>query len=470
MRLSALFLPAWLLAAGTGASSAATAPGWFDPDLPEAPPLRSAAPAEQLAFDPLQGMDADGRIPKVGLPIDLPNPERWRYVPEGRLKPGNVIDRFMVSSFIAPIVYYEEAVGAGGGISLTDIDFREQRRQEFLGLFASQSTLGQQDYGIIWQRWLDHRDLPAGGEVTEERSWLSAELFYDHTLTRRFFGIGGETRAGDQTSYSDRSEVAALRLQESLPHAGDNWVAVAGARFQHHRLGAGHVPGWPSTEQAYPGLVAAGDDQQSAWVTAALRYDTRDSQANPYRGWLVEGGVDAQPWGREEGVPGSAQAAVWHLNSSYAIAVPGLLHAGGDANEENPPTDVLAIGGFVTWVDGQLPFWALPSLGGADTLRGYIGGRFTDRAAWHLAGEYRFWVIPRGLRLTDSIRVERFGLAPFAEIGAVADRFGSLASAVRHESYGVSFRAELERTALFRFDVGFANEGVAFNLAYGLSF
>jgi hypothetical protein len=121
-------------------------------------------------------------------------------------------------------------------------------------------------------------------------------------------------------------------------------------------------------------------------------------------------------------------------------------------------------------VDGDLPFWELPSLGGVDTLRGYIGGRFTDRAAWHLAGEYRFWVIPRGIRLTDSIRIERFGLAPFAEIGSVADTFHGLAASARHESYGLSFRAELERTALFRFDVGFANEGVAFNLAYGLSF
>ena len=33
-------------------------------------------------------MDPSGRIPKVPLPEDLPNPERWRYIPEGRIMPG----------------------------------------------------------------------------------------------------------------------------------------------------------------------------------------------------------------------------------------------------------------------------------------------------------------------------------------------------------------------------------------------
>jgi hypothetical protein len=39
--------------------------------------------------DPLQGMEPSGRIPKVPLPADLRNPERWRYLPEGRIMPGN---------------------------------------------------------------------------------------------------------------------------------------------------------------------------------------------------------------------------------------------------------------------------------------------------------------------------------------------------------------------------------------------
>ena len=53
-------------------------------------------------YDPYLGMDASGRIPKVSLPEDLPEPTRWRYIPEGRIMPGNMFERLFVSSFISP--------------------------------------------------------------------------------------------------------------------------------------------------------------------------------------------------------------------------------------------------------------------------------------------------------------------------------------------------------------------------------
>jgi len=119
-------------------------------------------------------MEPSGRIPKVPLPDDLPNPERWRYLPEGRIKPGNVFERFLVSSFIAPQFFYEQDIGAGAGIALTDIDFRNERRREFLGAFFSYTTEGQQKYRLIWRRWLHHRNLPEGGVIVEERSRIDA--------------------------------------------------------------------------------------------------------------------------------------------------------------------------------------------------------------------------------------------------------------------------------------------------------
>jgi hypothetical protein len=439
-----------------------------DAPAPPATPLQLDQPVP--AYDPHQGMDADGRIPKVPLPVDLDHPERWRYVPEGRLKPGNVLQRFMVSSFVTPILYFEEAVGAGGGVAVTDIDFREQRRSEFAGMFASRTTEGQERYSMIWQRWLDHRDVPGGGVVTEERNWLRGVVAYDRTLTQRFFGLGADTRAGDETSYTDESGLVELLMQKALPHAGSDWLAAAGLRGEHHNLYRGYVPGRPTTGDIYPGLVADGDGRDSLWVDAALSYDTRDSDANPYRGLLVEASVAAAPWQQGGAEPGTRRGAIWGARASYAVPLPPLFHDGGDAGEENPPTDVLAIGAQVRWTSGDLPFNQLPSLGGRDTLRGYIGGRFTDRAAWHLSAEYRLWVIPRGAAITDTIRIERFGIAPFYELGSVAGDLDGLRSSSIHDSYGLSFRAELERTVLFRFDVGRSRDGIAFNFAYGLSF
>lgn len=419
-------------------------------------------------YDPFRGMDRDGRIPKVQLPEDVPRPERWRYVPEGRIKPGNALERFWVTSFVSPIVYFEQDVGLGGGVSITDIDFREQRRREFAGVFLSQTTEGQERYSVVWQRWLNHRDLPGGGVISEERSWIRAVAAYDRSLTERFYGIGADTGKGDETSYTDEKSFAQITLQASVPHVGDDVVLHLGLRGEHDNLFRGRVSSKPTTDTVYPALFAASDDHDSVWVMAALGYDRRDSQRNPYRGWVVEAGVEAAPW--QEGTSGHEQGAIWNARASWMLPVPGLLHSGGDAFEENPPTDVLAIGGFVAATTGDLPFWDLPSLGGRDTLRGYIGHRFTDRAAWHASAEYRLWVVPRGFAISDSVRIERLGIAPFYDIGSVAHNVHDLGSATIHDTIGIGLRAMLERTALFRFDIGRSADGIGFNIAFGLSY
>ena len=86
------------------------------------------------------------------------------------------------------------------------------------------------------------------------------------------------------------------------------------------------------------------------------------------------------------------------------------------------------------------------------------------------AAEYRFWLLPRGLRLPRSIRIERIGGALFYEVGAVSDGIKNLyGERVRH-SYGVSLRISIDRSNPLRFDFGFSEEGMEFTLGYGLTF
>lgn len=419
----------------------------------------------EIAYNPFAGMDRDGRIPKKKLPDDLKNPDRWRYVPEGRIKPGSIIDRLFVSSFITPIVFYEQDVGAGGGIALTDIDFRRQRRREFAGIFLSYTTEGQQRYAMVWQRWLNHRELNDGGVAFEERSLLRGRGGYAKTLTVRFFGLGADTAADDETSYTDEAAYGGMFVQQSFPEPGDNAVYRLGINAEHHNLSRGFVSSVPSTDEEHPLLFDLADNYDILILSGMLRYDTRDSQHNPYKGGLIELDINGIPVQTGDGA-----AAATALKGNWAFKVPGLFHDNGDEREEHPPTDAVALGAFIRETHGELPFWALPSLGGRDTLRGYIQNRFTDKAAWHATGEYRFWVIPRGFRVTDAIRVERVGLALFYDIGTVGDSLGDLFSSTVHDSYGVSMRLSLERTALFRADLGFSAEGTNFTFAYGLSF
>jgi hypothetical protein len=410
-------------------------------------------------------MDPSGRIPKVRFPDDIQNRERWRYIPEGRLMPGNLFERFLVSSFIVPVVFFEQEVGLGGGLALTDIDFRTQRRQEFAQIYLSYTTEGQQEYSFTWQRWLHQRDMPEGGVIQEERSLIRLSAGFEKPLTLRFFGLGPDTRAAHETNYSDANGHAGVLVRLSLPGPGDDWVLKLGTRYEFHNLGRGWANHVPDTENVYPDLFAAADRQHSGWLSAALSYDTRDSQHNPYKGFVVGAGVDAAP-AQSRGDVG----ALFSAFASGVLPVPPLFHGGGDPGEEHPPTDTVAAGVQASATAGDMPFWALPSLGGNDTLRGYIGHRWSDRAAWHASAEYRFWVIPRGFALTDVIRVERIGAACFVDVGAVAGSLPEIPDATVRHAYGVGLRVSLERTALFRFDVGFSAEGVNVIAAYGLSF
>ncbi|MFP8874166.1 MAG: BamA/TamA family outer membrane protein, partial [Myxococcota bacterium] len=376
-------------------------------------------PPPEEAYDPWEGIDRSGRIPKVPLPADITKPERWRYIPEGRIKPGNIFQRFLVSSFIAPFVFSNGDVGTGVGVALTDIDFRLKRRREFVGVFVSYTTKGQQRYGITWRRMLRTRDLPGGGVIQEERSWLYARAQYSKTLTRRFFGFGPDTVESEESSYLDEAIIFSLGFSTSLPGPLEDFVLELGANLESHELGNGTVEGVPTTRLAFPAIFDADRDRVFGLARAEIRWDTRDSQRNPYSGHSLGFRVDA-PLAQDGGDVG----AVLKLFGSQVFKLPGLFHGGGDEDEAHPPTDTLAIGAFAQGSLGSMPFYLLPALGGTHTLRGFVDGRWRDRAAWQAAAEYRFWLIPRGVPITRNIRIERLGLALFYEIGAVAHDVG----------------------------------------------
>ena len=427
-----------------------------DPQQPGPQPLVNPA-----TFDPLRGIDANGRIPQA-KPSDLPDRDRWRYVPEGRIMPGDPVDRFLVSSFIAPIFFYEEAIGAGVGMALTDIDFRNQRRQEFLGLFVAWTTQGQESYTAVWQRWLNKIEIPGGGVVIADRSWVRAIGGYERTRTRRFFGFGADTTADDETSYTDEVSHARLLTERALP--GD-WVLSAGLGGEHRNLAGGYVKNVPSTEEIFPTQVAAGDSLTSLWGSAGVRYDTRDSVDSPYHGWSL--GIS---WDGPLTASDHKNGGILTARGTVAIPVPGIFHDGGIGDEENPPTDTIACGAHVSGTHGELPFWALPNLGGSDTLRGYLGDRFTDRAAWHASVEWRLWVVSRGYAFSETIRIERLGLAPFVDVGSVADTPAHLDESKLRQSVGIGFRAMFERNAVFRFDIAKSPEQIGVNFNFGMAF
>jgi len=431
--------------------------------------LCASATAESTdrEFDPWEGIDQDGRIPKIEKPDDLTNPERWRYFPEGRLKPGNVFERFLVSSFVAPFFFRDSDVGFGGGIAITDLDFRQQRRREFAGLFLSYTVEGQQAYMAAWRRRLHHREAPGGGVLQEERSFLKAWVGYEKSLTRRFYGFGSGTSDGNETSYTDQTAFGRFGFDLALPDPGDNLVVGASIKGEWHSLSRGDVKDKPDTVDLFPAAFTRADDHALGWLELELRYDTRDSQRLPYRGFAVGVSIDSALLQN-----GWDLGSVFALHGTKILPLPPLLHNGGDSEEEHPPTDTFAFHLKTGTTAGDLPFYSLPTLGGSRTLRGFITGRFRDRSMWHASAEYRFWVLTRGFPIpfTKALRVERVGLALFADAGSVADDWPDLFSSRVRASAGVGLRITLERDAPFRVDLGFSSEGIEVTAGFGLSF
>lgn len=429
------------------------------PPRPQDPP-----PERPETYDPLRGMEKDGRIPKPEIPADIPHPERWRYTPEARMKPGSILDRFLVSSFLSPILFREEDIGFGAGLALTDVDFRDQRYREFANILLTYSEEGQQAYRINWSRWLNHRELPGGGVLREERGRLFARGGYEKTLTRRFFGFGSRAPKDAETSYTDEVSDFGFGFRSSLPDPGSDLLWRTDVQWEHHGLSQGRVSEVPSTDEVFGDEFAGGDGTHQGWLLNSFGWDTRDSLHQPYEGSRI-GGTANLSYGT-----GAQWGAVLGIDAQQVFPLPPLFHDGGVGDEENPPTDVLAFGAFVQDTVGDLPFYSLPTLGGTNTLRGYIQNRFTDRAAAHFSAEYRVNLIPRGIAFTDSLRIERIGLGLFYDGGTVADGAQDLHEARYLDSYGFGFRIAFSREAVFRIDWGYSDEGVNFTLAFGNSF
>ena len=432
-------------------------------------------------YDPNQNMAPDGTtVIAPDLPDDLPNPDRWRYVPGGRIKPGNPFERFLVTTFITPIFFREQDIGFGGGVAVTDIDFRNQDWREFANIVASYSEEGQQAFRFNWRRWIHHRPIAEGGIIRDERSRWGIDAAYSRTLTRRFFGLegssslpNGESQASGETSYTEDFFVLGAFVDFSYPDPGDPLRLRIGGRIETHNLQEGRVEDVPSTSDpestisgqgGFRRLFEKAEDVQQLWLTGSVAWDTRDSVANPYRGVRVGLTVDAAV-----AQSGYAPAVVTSVDTSGAITVPPLFHDGAYPGERNPPTDVLAYAGFLSHTSGDLPFYSLPSLGGDQTLRGYIQNRFTGETAAHGSVEYRFAVIPRGIRFTETIRLERVSLAAFYDFGWVSDDIGDLGSNYL-DSYGMGLRLGLARDAVFRVDLGFSKEDSNLTVSFGNPF
>jgi hypothetical protein len=117
--------------------------------------------------------------------------------------------------------------------------------------------------------------------------------------------------------------------------------------------------------------------------------------------------------------------------------------------DDNSVLAVQALGGLTF---GNTPFRKLEELGGTDMMRGYYGGRYTDKCLMAYQAEYRrhlFW---------------RIGVVAFAATGEVAPTPGRFELDGLHFTggAGVRFALSQEEKLNLRFDFGVAQHSNAF--------
>ena len=283
------------------------------------------------------------------------------------------------------------------------------------------------------------------GKQRESPLSLTARLLFDREGTPRFFGIGNDTPQRDQTNYTGQEELA-----EATPAWNISPDVQLGymLRIETVDVTPGSIPGIPAFKHQFGAAVRLGSVTMSLH-RLLLTYDTRDNLNLPTRGTQLTfyGGMAARDGFFNES-----------LFSEAGLEGREYLPFGHDA--------VLALHTALRYMPHakRLPFWALSSiggdrayLGGAQPLRGFGLGRFTDRNSFSFSAEYRRQIYSMSAMSTTI----NFQLAPFVDIGRVFAHPGTDPLSNLHSIAGLGLRGIVPPFIVGYVDIGYGSEGAA---------
>jgi hypothetical protein len=286
---------------------------------------------------------------------------------------------------------------------------------------------------------LEFADLPRG----------SGALTYDgythprRDIFRRFFGIGPNTHAGDESSYTRLGFDVGGRVGYNILKELNVGFS---ARLERLLVERQHVDFLPLTNDVFPGTPGLGGATTLA-EGVSFRYDTRDDREYSRSGVYTEafagiaGGLSGTPsFGRF-----SYETKVLWDEASWAIG-----------------------GARAYWsysAGHDIPFFDQSSLGGSFRLRGFTEDRFIDKGAWEVEIEQRITLFQLHIYgVTSDWRVD-----PFIGIGQVYEDASTMFASTRIAG-GLGFRAFVHPNVLGRVDVAAGGEGLKIYVELGYPF
>ena len=276
--------------------------------------------------------------------------------------------------------------------------------------------------------------------------WWSFEgrLFFERDPTERFFGVGNDTRLGNETNYTTQQLYVRALFGWNITR---NLQLAALIRPRYVRILGGAFNSIPQIFTLFPAQKGINGGSE-VYNEVRLTYDTRDSVDIPRAGGLalLYGGI-----------------ADRRFMSSVSYN-----RFGGELRRYYSINKRVTLAGHVylqyTPAGKETPFWSMARLGGqesflydTETLRGYGAGRFVDNNAAVANVEVRTRVFEATVLGTHGI----LELAPFFEAGRVWHKMSENPASDLHPVGGIGFRAIAEPFVVGYVDVGYGGEGAA---------
>ncbi len=269
---------------------------------------------------------------------------------------------------------------------------------------------------------------------------------YDRVPDMRVFGVGNGTRdgaAGDEATLAYRG--ASSRLTAGWSFSGRYFCAVH-ALYRTVWTGEGTADDMDRAEEKYAALPGI-DGGASPGFGLSLIRATRDSQWRPRSGTRLE--ITAEQVPRQ-----------WNGDFAYRTALADARACRNLFGGYN----VLAARLRVQRVFGDgddIPWWALPSVGGRDSLRGYWDGRFRDRTSALANAEFRFHIVDVSFGLWRFRPAFILDGTLFVDAGRVFGEEDDTVTAGWKYTGGAGLRLVTGPNLVGRFDIGFSREQTA---------
>ena len=261
----------------------------------------------------------------------------------------------------------------------------------------------------------------------------------------RYYGLGPDVEKEDSSTFL--REGWEVRGDATYKPAG--WFKMGGlTAFRTERIDAGKYPGFPAIDEKYTEATAPGLTQQPDywWSGAFIDVDYRDQKANVRSGGHFRLSYDT--WEDQQ-----------NFGFSYRDLRFEALHALPIFDKKRVIIARMIAQSLDSPSGNTVPFFAMPTLGGSTTLRGFSEFRYRDASAFLLNVEYR-WEAFSGL-----------DMALFGDWGNVAPTWDEIDFNHLKNDYGIGFRFNTFKSVFLRFDIARSRqEGVRFVTSFSGAF